>query len=268
MRVRAEYDSAIKCREEIIKVEQEMKKLNENSSPKEIERLTRRYAELTAKWENSMSFIGRTGAYMQEAFYKAKDAIAGSNTNLQNMAKSSKTVLDAAKEQLEVQEKILESYKQQREAANSRISVISGKREYKDRLESSRKSVYGGASENTYSESDRKALSKAREDVDGTTDEWERLNEQVKVYDQLIEDAGKKIAKTKKDVDMFSGITSSSQTATESLQEMLQKFIDLSMQAQRSQTYVTSYHKAMVEVLKNYVPMSKIMEMLPRTLQI
>ena len=42
LRVKAEYDSAIKCREELKKVEDELKKVNENTSPKEVERLTQK----------------------------------------------------------------------------------------------------------------------------------------------------------------------------------------------------------------------------------
>lgn len=205
MRVRAEYDSAIKCREEIIKVEQEMKKLNENSSPQEIERLTKRYAELTAKWENSMSFIGKTGAFVKEVFGKIGKSISDSANSTLQLGNTTKSVIDNAQKRLQLENQILSTLEQQRKAEESHRSYLqtglNRNRRNLQHMEDRLDKKYNGADVSSYSEADRNALNRGRASVEKWSGELDDSNTRLQVYDQLIEEANSRTQKLTHSID-------------------------------------------------------------------
>lgn len=117
LKVTAEYDSAIKCREELKKVEEQMKSLNENSSPQEIERLIKRHAELTAQWQNSISFIGKTGVYLRDIIGKVAKTAREAVDDTQSLGSTTREITSEAERRLKTEEKIRDAIKEQRAAA-------------------------------------------------------------------------------------------------------------------------------------------------------
>ena len=190
LKVKAEYESAVACREELRKVEQQMKQLNENSTPQEIERLTKRYAELTAKWENSMSFIGKTAVFFKEAFQSIGKAVKNSADETKSLGTSTKTVLENAEKHLKLEENIADALKKQREEADKRRNTAAeGFNRNKSKLEYNEnlfKQKYGGQAEGFYDEKDQEILRKGREAVANWSKEWEDCNTKVQVFDELI----------------------------------------------------------------------------------
>lgn len=222
LRVKAEYESAVACREELKKVEQQMKQLNENSSPREIERLTKRYAELTAKWENSMSFIGKTGVFFKEAFQSIGKSVKDSADSMQELGDTTKSVVDTAKKRLQLEENIRDAIKQQREEAEKRKQYASdGLNRNKTKLtgvEESLSKKYNGQSESNYSEADQALLEKGRESVRKWADEWENANTKVMVFDQLMEESNNRTAKLSQTIgemqNVYKGFADTAESAS------------------------------------------------------
>lgn len=210
LKVKAEYESAVACREELKKVEQQMKQLNENSSAQEIERLTKRYAELTAKWENSMSFIGKTGVFFKEAFQNIGKTIKDSADSMQDLGNTTKSVIDAAQKRLQLEENIRETLKRQREEAektrHNAAEGVNRNRSKLSALEDSLRVKYNSQSEDYYSEADIALLEKGRSSVSNWTKEWDDANTKIMVFDQLMEESTTRTEKLSQTIGEMSNV--------------------------------------------------------------
>lgn len=131
MRVRAEYDSAIKLREELKKVEMQMKHLNENSSPQEIERLIKRHAELSVQLENGMSRVSKMTYYAKEAVTKIGNAVKDNLKDILSGEKSYDQVNTTIKQRLELEEKVSDVLSKQRSQAEESVNTLSQQLEQK-----------------------------------------------------------------------------------------------------------------------------------------
>lgn len=262
-RVKAEYESAVKCRKELDKTAEALRNLNENSSPQEIEKYTKRYAELTAKYEHSVSFIGKTFAYMKDAIKGVSRELEFSKSNTDDLGNSAKSVIDNAKKRLQLEEKIAEAIKKQKEEAEKNRSLYENRLNYaksqnkqneegynrnKERLTAKEKEFkvkYNGLNETAYSEEDRKLLESGRDTVEKWQRAWENSTQAIKeqeqaiqecdnkimVYDQMIEESNvrtKMLNDTMKNMTTGEMFTEMSQQANDSMQKIsqLQSILD------------------------------------------
>ena len=206
-RVRAEYDSAIQCRKELDEVVKKMKELDESSSPQEIEKYVKRYAELTAAYDKSLSFIGKTGALITETWKGVVREIQYNINATENLGTKQRSIIDTAQKRLQLEENIFDTLKKQREVEDAKRKTLESRnttnqeglernKRKLSQLESALSTKYTGRDESTYSDSDKALLDKGRESVkkweealESSTEALSRCSAQVMVYDQLMEDS-------------------------------------------------------------------------------
>ena len=203
-RIKAEYDSAIACREELKKIEQEMKKLNENSTPQEIERLTKRYAELTAKWESSISNIGKIGFYARDAFSKIGDAVKGVNKEIQDSNDANETLYSTLVKRLKMEERLTEEFGKQREEAQKQLEIA--KEGYNRNVNTYQKgknlldNKYNGQAEEFWSEKDQAFMQRGREAIGNWEKEINDRQTQIEVLLNFIDKANESVSSLKEKI--------------------------------------------------------------------
>lgn len=201
LRVKADYQDAVRCREELKKVEAEMKNLDSSASPQKIADLTRKYNQLAVEWENHMSAVGRTGVFIKEAFQQIGKAVKDTVDSSTAIGNSSKSTREALERRLQVEERIADVLKRQREEAerqvvNSGIKHNNKVAEYNDLRERLDKK-YKGKGEGFYDEADTEALRNMIEELKATSQAWEDSNTRLQVYDNLLADSNERTEKMK-----------------------------------------------------------------------
>lgn len=210
LKVTAEYDSAIKCREELKKVEEQMKSLNENSSPQEIERLIKRHAELTAQWQNSISFIGKTGVYLRDIIGKVAKTAREAVDDTQSLGSTTREITSEAERRLKTEEKIRDAIKEQRAAAveelNKNIIRHNAKVDEDTALRQALDQKYNGKGTSFYSEEDQQRLRALNDEMEQTRISVENGNTQIEVFDTLMEESTQRTEKLKTTIDEMGNV--------------------------------------------------------------
>lgn len=123
-RVRAEYEEAIKCREELKKVDNELKNLTADASQDVIDNLVKKHMELTAKWENSMSSVGKTMTYIKEAISNVGSSIKEGSYEMRNFGKTQDEIISGMEKRLQIEDNIIDAIKQQRDLTESKGKLM------------------------------------------------------------------------------------------------------------------------------------------------
>lgn len=197
IRVKAEYDSAIKCREALKKVDEQLKALDENSSPKEIERLTKEYARLSASWENSISRIGKFGYYAKDAFSSIKDMIGSTNKELSKTDDANKSLYSSLSNRLQLEQRIAEQLAKQREVAEKQYAnAIEGYNRNAttyQRIQSYLDKKYNSQAEGFWSKEDQQRMEEGRETLRNWEREIEDRRVQLNTFSDLLSASQKNI---------------------------------------------------------------------------
>ena len=206
-RVKAEYDSAVACRKELEKVKQEMEKLNESSDPQEIERLTKRYAELAARWQNGVSNIGKIGYYAKDAFSKIGDVIKGANKEIQESDEVNGNLYSTLVKRLRIEERLTEEFGKQREEAKKQLEIaregyIRNVGTYQQAKEKYDKK-YNGQAEGFWSEKDQAFMARGREAISNWEKEINDRETQIEVLTNFIDKANDKVVSLKEKMKDF-----------------------------------------------------------------
>ena len=207
MRVRAEYESAIACREELKKVEAELKKVNENTSPKEIARLTQRYAELSAKWQNGLSNIGKIGYYAKDAFSKIGNVIKGVTKDVENNEDASSNLYSTLVKRLDIEKKISEETAKQKTQAQAQLDNAkegyNRNKETFDKLSERMSAKYGGKAEGFWSEKDQQQMERGRESLSKWGEEIKNREIQVNVLSDILQKSEERLEEYKVKLSNF-----------------------------------------------------------------
>jgi hypothetical protein len=189
-RVKAEYQSAIECREELKKVEQQLKQVNEKTSQSEIDKLVKRHAELVSKWENSISLLGKAGVFLKNAFSGIGKSIKEGADSTKSLGTTTKEIIDNVQKRLETEERLLNTQKLQRAEAQKTLAYAEeGLKRNQDNLIELRKRLdeaYNGQARGFYSDKDKADLESAEATVQKWIDLWADANSQILDYDKQI----------------------------------------------------------------------------------
>lgn len=207
MRVRAEYESAVACREELKKVEEELRNVNENTSPKKIEQLTQRYVKLTQQLEDGLSTIGKLGYYTRNAFQKIGDIISGSNKDVKDSVTANENLYSTMVRRLQIEERITDEFGKQKEKTEEQLKVAKEGLERNsttlDKLRDKLFTKYDGKAEGFWSSEDQAKMARGRESVGNWEAEVKDKERQLEVIDDVLEKSGKKIEDFKEKLKDF-----------------------------------------------------------------
>lgn len=192
-RVRAEYEEAIKCREELKKVDNELKNLTADASQDVIDNLVKKHMELTAKWENSMSSVGKTMTYIKEAISNVGSSIKEGSYEMRNFGKTQDEIISGMEKRLQIEDNIIDAIKQQRDLTESKGKLMETVHNKKvDEYENLKKSLdvkYNGAAEGFYSDADKEQLASLRKELEETGEEFYKYQTQMNTLNDMLDES-------------------------------------------------------------------------------
>ena len=197
LRVRAEYQDAVKCREELKKVEAELKNLSADASPEKIKALTKQYTDLYTAWENRMSNIGKIAAYTNEGLRSIGKIIKDNTSEMSGMGKTLQENISYVEKRLDLEKRIRESLLEQGRSLNDATKNVKNRGR---KLESEKQEIVkrnGGVDESTYSEEDRVRIKKIREEINENRKIYDDILLKSQVYKQLIIDSDERVKELK-----------------------------------------------------------------------
>ena len=198
VRIHAVYDEVIDCRNELKKVEQEMKNLTVDSSSKDVQNLMERYNLLYQRWENGMERLGKFGAYARNAIGQVSDALEGNVELLNHLQSASSNMVETASRRAKAELDVNEALRKQRD------ELVARRDQQKALLESSKndydiaKSVIDGQPNAT--DADMDALKAFEENYNSMKKSWDEINDKIAVYDSMLETSETRLNKMANDL--------------------------------------------------------------------